>query len=727
LDTKIQYKPYVIRKNIIILSAFLLCFVAVSFSQTLPDKADSIITQVLNRRDLYGNYIREYNAQAYIKGNTHVLKKNLLYKYAPDFLYLDKRRQNSFVESIVNVHFVAPNHFTQEIKAINGDKIFVGDIQERVMQFLSVNIYNPTIFNDFLFLPGIRWAFHYYRFEYVTSIDTLGKTIHQIQVIPKINSQKLISGFFYIVDGAWTIYRFDILGKWEFSTFRVQTEFGLQPQNPLLPLKTTISFHLKLLGNEAVNHYFSSFKYDFIDLYDEKDTNQSPDYDLSNFYNVHPDSIPIMKDSSFWAKSRPVPLSDYERFLIENERKPSGELASTVSNNSKKRSWNFLQGLIIPKKLKYNNMQFAYSGLLNPLKLAYSKIDGLLYWQKINLRKQFDDGQELQFNPDLGILFQKKEIYFNTPVNWLFDPKKMGQVYFNIGNRNYSYNFNLINRINKEIATRINFDDLNLDYYRHFHLILGSKYELTNGLLFSGELDYDWYLPVKKKGKTANLGAENITGDLIDIVQNQYKAFIPTIRLQWTPKQFYRINGKQKEYVYSYFPTFTGEYAWGIKNVFGSNSHYQRLEMDVQQKISLGLMRSFHYYIGIGSFINARSVYFADFNNFRGKNIPQSWNDPIGGTFHLLEREWYGAANSYVQAHFMYEAPFVVLRFLKKANRDILKERIYISQLYTPVLPCYTEAGYGFGNFLGNVGIFISFNRGKYESIGARFALELGK
>jgi hypothetical protein len=167
-------------------------------------------------------------------------------------------------------------------------------------------------------------------------------------------------------------------------------------------------------------------------------------------------------------------------------------------------------------------------------------------------------------------------------------------------------------------------------------------------------------------------------------------------------------------------------YSKGIKSsIFNSNSNYDRLELDIQQKINFGLLKSFQYYIGSGVFTNTKSIYFADFAKFQKYNFPQSWNDPIGGVFHLLERDWYNASRSYIQGHFMYESPFAILKLFKGVTQDILSERFYFSQLYTPVLPSYTEIGYGLGNFILNAGIFISLEKGKYHSFGIKAVFEL--
>jgi len=681
-------------------------------------KADSIINQVLRHKELYENYVQSYDAVVYTKGNSLVGKKNILLRYAPDALYLDKKGQSSFTESFFDIHFEAPNHFTQQIRAIDGTRLEISDIQERVMQFLSINVYNPTIFNNQILMPGIKDAHKYYRFEYVSSTDTLNHLIHKIEIIPLIKSQKLISGYLYVVDGLWTISRLDISGRLNFSNFRVETEFSLSNNDFLLPLNTRITFQMKILGNEVTNHYYSSFKYKSISKQQMGKEQQEVGYDLSAYFNVQIDSIPVFKDSLFWEENRPIPLTDYEKTLFESRMKTQKHEDSLAISG---KSWAYSPGLVIPMRLKHNQTQFKYSGLLNPFKLAYSKRDGISYWQQFSLSKRYSNGQEIGFSPNIGFLFQREEIYFNTPARWLFQPLKMGEVSISLGNRNQSYNSTIINEIKREVRDSINFKNLELNYFRHLYLEINSKYEIANGLLLQPGIGYNWYDPVKQDKK--------VTDSILSATAllDKYRSFSPTLGITWTPRQYYRINGKKKEYVGSFFPTFSFEYGRGITDVFESNSDYERIEFDIQQKISLGLLSSFQYYIGAGAFTKTKSVYFADFKKFQRYNFPQSWNDPIGGIFHLLDGEWYNASNSYVQGFFMYESPFSFLRLFKNISRDIVTERFYVSQLYTPVLPSYTEVGFGIGNFIGNAGAFVSFKKGMFESFGIKAVLELGQ
>ncbi len=689
-------------------------------------RADSIMEKVFSHTEIYGNYIREYDANAYIKGNTKIIKRNFLFRFAPDFLYMDKKNDTTLVETLVDIHFRSPNHFTQKIHAINGTNLDTDELQHRVMQFLNVNIYNPTSFNDEVLMPVTQNAFRYYRFEYISTLDTLGHTIFKIRVTPKIKSRNLISGHLYIVDQLWTILRIDVRGKSEFLSYRVKTNFGLPEKDFLLPLQTEVSLKLNVLGNELETQYASFFEYLSVIKYDEKEKRKKINYDLSDYFNVQMDSLPVIKDSLFWTENRPIPLTEEEKTIVESWSQ-AGAVSDSTVQTSKKRSWNFARGLFIPKRFEYNATQFRYSGLLNPFKFAYTKLDGVVYWQQLKLNKVFESGQGIMFRPDIGFVFERKEVYFNTPLTWSFQPRNMGQIELSLGNRNMAYSSKVIDQINEEVPDSIDFDDFNLEYYKHYYITLQGQRELTNGLLFYLGADYLLYEPVKKGGADPEDFRTGMDEDIIDLVDNDYRSFTPLFGFIWTPGQYYRMNGKQKEYLGSRFPTFSFEYARGISGVLQSNSHYERIEGDVQQKIPLGLLRSVQYYAGAGCFTNTESVYFADFKKFTKRNFPRAWDDPIGGVFHLLDGNWYNASDSYIQAHAMYEAPFMLLYLFRGVTRDVLKERFYLSQLYTPALPSYTEVGYGVGNHLINVGAFVSFNKGEYESFGFKFAFELGR
>lgn len=695
-----------------------------TFGNDIYSEADSIMLKVLNNRDIYEDYIEEYEAEVYIRGNNHVEKKNILYRYAPSFLYVDRKGGNDLAEALVSIHFRSPNHFTQQIKAINGPKIYFSDIEERVTQFLNVNVYNPTLFNDLVILPGEDNIFRYYKFEYAERTDTLGHPVHKIRCTPKIKSQKLMTGYIYVLGGSWAILELDAWGKLDFFRYRIKTKFGLPGESDfLLPKENRITFNMHLLGNETVNHYYSTYKYSYINKRKEEKDPPETGYDLSKYFNVQTDSLPYVTEEKFWEENRTIPLTPYELDLLEKRenqgKDTTGRWGEVILDHAQK--------IFSPKKVLSNNSTFSYSGLVNPLELSYSKRDGFIYWQELRFRHIQENGQEVRFSPSVGFLFKHKDIYFNVPAKWLFQPARFGELNFNFGNKNHNYAYRTQQLIEDEIPDSLDFEDFGLKYFRHYNVSLDARYEICNGLILETGVDYSWYTPVKSKKLDDMQFRSSVEEDIIDIVDDRYRTFSPHASITWTPGQYYRFIGKQKQYVRSAFPTFSAQYARGIRGILDSNSDYEQLEVDIQQKIPLGLMRSFQYYIGAGRFTNTKSFYFADFSRFQKRNFPQSWEDPIGGVFHLLDGKWYTASDSYAQAHFMYESPFILLHLFRRVSRDILKERFYFSQLYTPELPSYTEFGYGIGNFIGNIGIFVSMEKGKFDSIGAKFSFELGK
>lgn len=191
------------------------------------------------------------------------------------------------------------------------------------------------------------------------------------------------------------------------------------------------------------------------------------------------------------------------------------------------------------------------------------------------------------------------------------------------------------------------------------------------------------------------------------------------------PGQYYYMNGKRKVNLYSNYPTFALDYERGIKGVMTSSSLYERIEVDMQHHIPLGLMRDLYYRVGAGAFTNTHELYFVDYVNFSKNNLPVGWHDDVAGVFQLLDSRWFNSANQYVRAHFTYQCPFLLLHHLKKYTRSVINERLYTSMLYVPRLSPYLEIGYGIGTHVFDAGFFANFTQGKFDKVGFKFTFEL--
>ncbi len=692
-----------------------------SFSHATPDsrrQADSMMRVVAAKAAFYATAVSRYETEIYIKGRTEILKKNALIRYANRIFPVDRRNSDMLFEMVTDTRYDAPNNFQHTIKAIHGNSIPDSKKQDEVLTFLNINIYSPIVYNDAIIMPVARNSYRYYNFNIEHVDTTSGTPLYQIRFLPKQWTQKLVCGDMWVRDGSWTIEKIDFNGRVQFAQFNISLEFG-NGANLIIPERSKLNLRYQVLGNVVETNYHIAYRFREIEwvVEDHFQSKWKP-LDLTQYYTLTMDSVPILHDTAYWKKERDVPLTAEEEKTLH---RVSPQIAP-LDTGTMKRYIDITEQLTSSMRLDYGETRIRYSGFLNPAQLGYSARNGVTYKQRLRINKTYANGQSFYFRPEIGFVFKRKEIFFKVYGDWQYKPEKKGGISILVANGNDGYSSEMMKTINEHLKdSAFTFDDLQLNYFRHYYVDIKNHIELSNGFLFNAGLAYHSHVPVEK--------AVIDPGDEVkEIINHTYNDFVPTLGFIYTPRQFYRMIGKQKEYVYSYYPTFSVELARAIPGVLNSSSDFGRAEMDIQQSLPMGLLKQFSYHLSGGTYFNFNSeqAYFADFTYFTRRNFPDSWNDQIGGVFNLLGSEWYNAADKYAQAHLMYESPFILFQLLKKnATKHVLSERFYLGQLWTPVLPCYTEVGYGFGNHLFSVAAFAAFDRGRYDGIGFKFAFEL--
>lgn len=682
-------------------------------------QADSIMREVIRRASLYENAISNYEAEIYIKGRTEILKQNYLMRFAHHLFPVNKKYKDMVFEMVNHSQFHAPNNYQHDFKAVNGNSIPNSKKQKEVLTFLNLNVYAPTIYNEGIIMPVAPNAFKYYSFDLESIEDTTGLKIFKIRFLPKQWSQKLICGNLYIIDKSWTIDKIDVNGRFSFAEFNLVMSFSRDYRRFLLPEKADVYLRYHVLGNAVASYYHSAFKYQAVEWVEANYENESEKpLDLTRYFLLSTDTIPIIRDTAYWNKKRDVPLTAEEK-EVYNDIVDKTILESDTSNI--KKYLKLTEKLTNTLNLDYKTTRLKYSGILNPFQMSYSGHNGITYRQKIRISKTFDKDRQLRFRPEIGYVFKRKELFFKVGGDWEYLPEKQGTLSLTIANGNQSYSSEIMKEINEQLKdSAFNFNDLNLKYFKHYYIEIKNNIELFNGFQFSAGLTYHRRVPVKNKSDV------HVGDDVTDMIREKYFDFTPAIGISYTPRQYYWMDGYRKEYLFSYYPTFSLEFSRSIPGIMGSQGNYGCLEADIHQSINLGLSRRFNYHLSGGFYTDQKSTYFADFRYFARRYFPESWDDRFGGVFNQLSSVWYNASDKYVQAHLMYESPFILSQIFKpKASRYILSERFYFSQLWTPVLPSYTEIGYGFGNHIFNIALFAGFDRWKYQSIGFKFEFEL--
>lgn len=684
-------------------------------------QGDSIMHLVIEHAVKYQTVVSKYEADIYIKGRAEILKKNFLMRFAHHIFPVNRKTKDMVFEMVSHSKFNSPNNFLHDFKAINGNAIPNSTKQQEVLTFLNLNVYSPTIYNEGIITPVAQSAFKYYNFE-LDSIKYEGNLkIYRIRFTPKMGSQKLICGNLFILDKIWSIDKIDVNGQFSFAEFNLVMTFGRDFRHFILPATADLSLRYHVLGNAIASTYHSSFKYETVEWVEEDtESKKWKSLDLTGYYRLSSDTVPIIEDSTYWTNKRDVPLTEEEQQLVYHQDAPTPIIEKEDTSNMQK-YLKLTEKFTNTINLDYKTTRLKYSGILNPFQLGYSGRNGITYRQKLRFSKTFTHDRQIRFRPVVGYVFKRKELFFTVAGDWEYMPLRRGALSLSIGNSNQGYSSEIMKEINEELKdSTFKFDDLNLMYFKHYYVELRNEIELFNGFQLMTGISYHRRIPLKRKSDI------QVGDDIKEIINENYHDFTPVVRFTYTPRQYYWMDGYRKEYLYSYYPTIALEVARGIPGVGKSSGDYCRLEADIHQSIYLGLSRRFNYHISGGMYINQKSTYFADFNYFARRNFPDSWDDQLGGVFNELHSEWFNASDKYAQAHFMYESPFMLSRLFRgKASKYMLLERFYLSQLWLPILPSYTEVGYGFGNHIFNIAAFAGFEKYKYQSIGVKFAFEL--
>ena len=365
------------------------------------------------------------------------------------------------------------------------------------------------------------------------------------------------------------------------------------------------------------------------------------------------------------------------------------------------------------------------SPLINPVLLDYSHSRGFSYKQKFKYSRLFHDGRILRISPQIGYNFTHKELYVKADADWQYWPEKQASFEVSVGNGNRIYSSVVLDQLKQLPDSTFNFDQLELDYFKDVYLNLFHNIEIVNGLFIKAGVSVHWRYLINNSKVILEKPLPDKDWAALRGIRSEYNSFAPRIRIEWTPGMYYYMNGRRKMNVGSSMPTFMLDYERGIKGVFKSTGAHERWEFDIQQNLKLSGIRSIGYRIGGGMFTKQEDMYFVDFANFARRNLPEGWNDDIGGTFQLLDGRWYNSSRQYWRGNFTYESPFIFLKPLNRWLGLVQQERLYGGILFMPHLNPYIELGYGIGTHIFDVGAFVSTINGQFDTFGFKFTFEL--
>lgn len=612
------------------------------------DPAYAIIRQAIKKRPFYNEQVKGFECDLYSKD---MLKLRTLPKRIMGRKISEEDRSDMGVdssgkgiiylsESVSRVYSQLPDKLRLEVisSRVSGSDgfgftfpTFISFYKNNVSIFL--NQLNPRGFVS----PIADGALNMYRFKYLGSFYEDGKEINSIQVIPRRAYEPVFSGTINITDGDWRIHSLDLrltkTSQLEIVDTLQITQIHVPVGNDVWRAKNQlIHFSFKQLGINAIGN--------FVTVYSNFVVN--PEFAKNRFNNViiRYDTAVNKRSKEYWDTIRPVPLEVEERLDYEVKdslfevRKDSLLSQSSIDSLKKKQGRLkplniFWKGIHRTRYSKANTFRWGIESLVKGLE--YNTVEGVV----LNVNTYYDRyiakwKTNFSFEPNVRYGFSNTHLNawatltFRTR-DWETDKKIKRQTWEISGGKRVSQ-FNRQSQLTPLMNTisTLLFGDNFMKIYENYYLSLGFSKRFESGLRFSVSTLYEDRIPIENTTDFTifKVDSGRITPNYpVERVSSQFpanQAVIVSIDMSFRPGQRYIQYPNRKMSLGSKYPTFSLNYTKGIKSIFGSDANFDKWRFSVADGVNLKLAGTFRYKLGMGGFLNSKSVYIQDYQHFNG-------------------------------------------------------------------------------------------------------------
>lgn len=639
----------------------------------------------------------EVSTYAYRKFYMHVNKRNALLLPVPTMYTVAHGRERMFAgETFYHVVFSKPGNYTATPMLTTSTVPRHRQAMAVMLNYVNPEIYNQTLLKDFVLSPLCKYNRGYYKYRVRFGFD--GYT--EVTFEPRTRNTQLVSGRAIVETLTGRVTEARMKGEYDMISFEIDMDMGESGMASLMPKTLLMRSKFNFLGNDITCRVRADY---FL-----------PTPADSAFLPTPADSAGHTDDWKRMETLRPAPLQPdeqevYHRFIAQQDKRaPAAENENKeekADNMLKTILWDYIGDNIV-NRIKGNfgsedQGYFRINPILNPLYLGYTKRKGLTYKFDVRGSYRFGDNSDISLRVKLGYAFKQRQLYYTIPLTYMFDRKHNAYVEMELGNGNRITNSQVLDRVKEERSDTIDWDAMNLDYFRDFKWKANAHYD------FSPHWGVEAGLVVHKR-TAVDKASFHAAG-----LRDTYRSTAPMLELEWRPWGW---RG----------PIITADYERGVKGILRSNTDYERWEFDGQYMHKRPSLQTISLRAGAG-FYTTRShgTYFLDYTNFRENNIIGGWNDDWSGEFELLNSNWYNASSYYVRGNATYESPILLTAWIPLLGHYVEKERVYLSCLNVIHLHPYVEMGYGVSTRLFSMGIFASFKNGDPDGIGCKFGFEL--
>jgi hypothetical protein len=514
--------------------------------------------------------------------------------------------------------------------------LFYLSATEGNFDFYNNQIRVPTISPTPFVSPVSYSGLVAYRFKTIKVQRTGKHRIYTISVKPRQLTNATVEGEITVSDSTYTIlacrFRFPSYHLQEYDFFEVEQQHEWVQNKAWMVTRQQFTYYSKSKKGRLSGHtVVRASQFQLNRQFPKRHFGVELSATAQQAYE---------KDSTFWNTERTEPLSvkeirfirytdslqavtqtehyqdSLERIINTITWKKIGIAGQSFYNRDKDRTWHLPPVISLYKPFAFGGGRFSPS-------LSYHRI--------------FPSKKNLNAYANLSYGFRNNDLNGSIKLTRMYNPFNRGEFSLSLG-REFQFIYegdawiNMIKRNN---------------IYLNNSVGAGHTLELLNGLFLTtnGEIAF--------RRSVSNYRTGKLVDSLLELDNNvavpfqPYNAAYSTLRLQYTPKQRYVREPRQKIILGSKWPTFYVEWRKGLKDVLRSEVDFDYLEYGIHQQINAGVAGITRYAVKTGNFSNRTDLRLIDYQFIR-RGDPLLFMNPhrsfqaMDSTFPLFNRFYEG-------------------------------------------------------------------------------------
>lgn len=772
----------------IVLKPQIISLPTVEVNGRAEDPAYTIMRKAIAKAEYHLLQNDTYSAEVYMKGTGQITKVPWMLRRTFEKEGIDTS-QVFTSESVSEIFFERPNTFKEKVISVRASGQDLDNANPNA--YINGSFYTPQVVNAIS--PLHPRAFGYYKFEYQGSFRDRGYEINKIKVTPRSKGDDVFEGEIYIREDFWNIHSLNLTTSLYGFKIHIKQIYAPVVNEVWMPVNQQFDFWGSVFGLAGKYTYLASVSnYQLtpnpdldasVILVDEKieeapekmtaiksgdveegmkqvfeeekeisrkefrklmreyekeemKAQKEDEQDVVSDYWYNIDSTAAKKDSLYWARIRPVPLTAKEIKSYKREDSTYvAEKAEAEADSAKLRNGNpfritdifFGSYYKLGERLRFDFPGFLPEFRFNTVEGWNLDFTGTFQWRN-------DTTSRLRISPYVRYGFASQTVYSKLETQFGVG-ERLQRNTFRIKGGNYIEQFNpgvvdpLWNSFYSVFLQR-NYMRLYEKQYINVSWARRFKYKYTASAMLewasrsalANNTDFSFFSRGERAYKpNVPINSEVTVGDF-----EMSKALIARLSITARPwLKFRKYNGRLIP-ISNSSPELRMTYRKGFDGVFGSKTKFDHLELGFKSTFDLGVRAKIDIDAELGKFFNASTdeLLFMDFKHFQGNRIEFSPIDVVGG-YRLLDYYNYSTSQEYISV-------FNHIRFRKLLFTHIpllrlggLKENLFVNYLRTPTSDNYMEIGYTIDNIFRFLRIeFVqSFQNWKAQDFGVRIGV----